>query len=47
VVVHELAHTREHNHSGRFWQIVAQTLPEYQQARSWLKKHGSELPLLG
>ena len=47
VVVHELAHTREHNHSGRFWQIVARTLPEYQQARSWLKKHGSELPLLG
>jgi len=26
---------------------VARTLPEYQQARSWLKKHGSELPLLG
>lgn len=46
VVVHELAHTREHNHSARFWQLVAQTLPGYKQPREWLKKHGSELPPL-
>ncbi len=44
VVVHELAHTREHNHSARFWQLVAQTLPGYKQPRDWLKKHGSMLP---
>lgn len=44
VVVHELAHTREHNHSTRFWQLVGQTLPGYEQPRDWLKKHGAELP---
>ena len=44
VVVHELAHTREHNHSARFWQLVAQTLPGYKQPRDWLKRHGAMLP---
>jgi predicted metal-dependent hydrolase len=47
VVVHELAHTREHNHSARFWQLVAQTLPEYKQPRDWLKKNGALLPPIG
>lgn len=46
VVVHELAHTREHNHSARFWQLVSQMLPSYMIPRGWLKKHGPELPPL-
>jgi predicted metal-dependent hydrolase len=29
VVIHELAHTAEHNHSGKFWEIVARYLPDY------------------
>jgi predicted metal-dependent hydrolase len=37
VVVHELAHLREMNHSNRFWAIVAEVLPDYEAARSELK----------
>lgn len=40
VVVHELAHRREMNHSPRFWQIVAEQLPDYQARRQWLKENG-------
>ena len=37
VVVHELMHVREKNHSGKFWQHVAQTMPDYKKHRGWLK----------
>jgi predicted metal-dependent hydrolase len=39
VVVHELAHLREMNHSPAFWQIVAAVLPEFQQARDALRTY--------
>jgi len=38
VVVHELAHIREHNHSNRFWAIVASVLPDYKERRGALKE---------
>ena len=38
VVVHELAHLAEFNHSKRFWEIVANTLPDVKQRRAELKK---------
>jgi predicted metal-dependent hydrolase len=41
VIIHELAHRREMNHSSRFWAIVAKYDPEYQTHRRWLKKYGS------
>lgn len=44
VVVHELAHTRHHNHSAAFWNFLAEMLPDYQQRRLWLKKNGRNLP---
>jgi len=37
VVVHELAHTIEHNHSPRFWAIVNKILPDYKQRQNKLK----------
>lgn len=43
VVVHELAHMFELNHSKNFWDIVARYFPEYQKARSWLRKNASAL----
>lgn len=42
VVVHELAHRREMNHSPRFWAVVAAQLPDYGRRRAWLKTHGGE-----
>ncbi len=40
VIVHELAHRREMNHSPRFWQIVENYIPDYQKRRQWLKENG-------
>ena len=42
VVVHELAHRKEMNHSDRFWAEVERVLPDYRQRRAWLKEHGRE-----
>lgn len=37
VIVHELAHLRENNHSSRFWEIVADALPDYKARQAKLK----------
>ncbi len=36
VVLHELAHTQEHNHGPRFWNLIAQYMPGYQKSRQHL-----------
>ena len=43
VVVHELCHLKEMNHSPRFWAEVERVLPDYKERRLWLKRHGEEL----
>lgn len=43
IVVHELAHRREMNHSQAFYQIVASVLPDYKKQQKWLKDHGQNL----
>jgi predicted metal-dependent hydrolase len=43
IVIHELAHLKEANHSPRFWAIVATLCPDYKQQRHWLRLHGHEL----
>jgi predicted metal-dependent hydrolase len=40
VVVHELCHLIELNHSKRFWTLVAGLLPEYRKEEQWLKTQG-------
>lgn len=43
VVVHELAHLKEMNHSPRFWAIVESVLPDYRRRRRWLKVYGGSV----
>lgn len=39
VIIHELAHTVELNHSKRFWQVVQQADPKYMEHKAWLEDH--------
>lgn len=43
VVVHELCHRKEMNHSTRFWAEVEKVIPDYKEQRKWLKKEGNNL----
>jgi predicted metal-dependent hydrolase len=45
VLIHELCHTKEMNHSSRFWGIVARIEPNYMAYRKELKHYGSVLHL--
>lgn len=43
VVVHELCHRLEMNHSKRFWNLVEQVMPDYKIYKKWLKENGNHL----
>ena len=43
VVVHELCHRKEMNHSPKFWAEVEKYVPDYMTQRKWLKDEGSRL----
>jgi len=43
LVLHELAHLKEMNHSRRFWNEVARLCPDFREAERWLKQHSSLL----
>jgi predicted metal-dependent hydrolase len=43
VIVHELAHLIEPNHTPRFWNIVRGQTPKLDKAKGWLKEHGQIL----
>lgn len=43
VVVHELCHRKQMNHSPAFWEEVERVLPNWKEHRKWLKENGSSL----
>ncbi len=43
VVIHELCHRKEMNHSPCFWKEVGRLCPDYKAHRKWLKKNGNDL----
>lgn len=40
VIVHELSHLKQMNHSAEFWREVERVIPEYKIHRAWLKENG-------
>ena len=42
VIIHELAHLIELNHSDRFWKLVADAMPDYETKEKWLKQNSSQ-----
>ncbi len=40
VLLHELMHRRQPNHSRRFWREVASVCPDWREAERWIRKHG-------
>jgi predicted metal-dependent hydrolase len=45
LVVHELAHMQERNHSERFWGLVGNIITDYKKQRIWLKDNGHTLDI--
>lgn len=43
VVVHELCHRKEMNHSGAFWAEVENVIPDYKEQVKWLKENGGQI----
>jgi predicted metal-dependent hydrolase len=41
VIIHELVHLVELNHSKKFWNLVGLADPDYKKHRKWLHKYGS------
>ena len=40
IIIHELAHLKEMNHSRAFWNEVEKMMPNYKEHEMWLKKNG-------
>ena len=45
VIVHELCHLIQHNHSKNYWSLVEAVMPDFRNAKTWLKTDGARLNL--
>ena len=42
IIVHELAHLKETNHTPEFWLLVERTMPDFRERRDWLAWNGGK-----
>jgi predicted metal-dependent hydrolase len=47
VIIHELCHLKEHNHSDEFWVLVSEFIPDYKEKRLRLRKFEKNLQIRG
>jgi predicted metal-dependent hydrolase len=40
IIVHELTHLKEKNHTQAFWNLLAKAMPDYENRKNWLASHG-------
>ena len=45
VVIHELCHLKQHDHSAEFWQMVERVMPSFVEKKAWLKQFEMSLRL--
>jgi len=45
IIVHELSHLTNKNHSKKFWKTVENIIPDYKERRKWLKDYGVRMDL--
>ena len=45
IVVHEMCHMVQLNHSKAFWELVERIMPDYKERRVWLKNNGIKMNL--
>lgn len=45
IVVHEMCHMEQHNHSKKYWELVASIMPDYKIRKEWLKRNGVSMDL--
>ena len=45
VIIHELAHLQEKNHTKKFWELVKNAMPNYEEKKEWLRVNGPALSL--
>jgi predicted metal-dependent hydrolase len=45
IVVHEMTHMIEKNHTPEFWHIIGLILPDYETRKEWLDKNGKDLDI--
>jgi predicted metal-dependent hydrolase len=43
VIVHELCHLKQHDHSPQFWKLVESIMPDYLESKEWLRVNGASL----
>ncbi len=45
IIIHELCHIKEKNHSAKFWDILSRNMPDYENYKEWLRKNGGDFVL--